>query len=73
MKLKIQGNDLVFEQMKVARIFDIDMKTMERFKSAIESMSVSDGEIYYNAYKKGYEDGSSRDIGGDGSNIQGKE
>ena len=60
MKLKIQGNDLVFEQRKVARMFDIDEQTMERLKSAIESMSISDGEIYYNAYKKGYEDGTNR-------------
>ena len=73
MKLKIQGNDLVFGHRKIARIFDIDIETMERFTLALESMSVSDGEIYYNAYKKGYEDGSSGDIGGDGSNIQGKE
>jgi hypothetical protein len=63
MKLKIQGNDLVFEHRKVARIFDIDEQTMERFKSAIESMSISDGEIYYNAYKKGYEDGTNRPDG----------
>ena len=60
MKLKIQGNDLVFEQRKVARMFDIDEQTMERLKSAIESMSISDGENYYHGYKKGYEDGESQ-------------
>ena len=57
MKLKIQGNDLVFEHRKVARMFDIDEQTMERLKSAIESMSILYAENYYHGYKKGYEDG----------------
>tara|TARA_R100001082_G_scaffold110529_1_gene90707 strand:+ start:2817 stop:3026 length:210 start_codon:yes stop_codon:yes gene_type:complete len=60
MKFKIIGNDLIFETRKVARIFDLDDRTMQRFKSAIESTSITDGEIYYNAYKKGYEDGTNR-------------
>ena len=62
MELKLIGNDLELDGIKVARVFDIKGTILGNFEEMIERANTKEKDFenkYHEGYEKGYEKGKS--------------